>query len=101
MKYTFHLPIKSTGKTEKDEEVEVLDDTQSPLSLILHNDDVHSFADVIELLMRYCKHTEQQAEQCAWITHFRGKCAVKQGDRTALTPPYLGLRQEGLSVSIE
>jgi len=101
MKYKLPLPITSAGKTESDEEIEVLDDTQSSLSLILHNDDVHTFSDVIHLLMQYCKHTEQQAEQCAWITHFRGKCTVKQGSRTELTPPYRGLQQEGLSVSIE
>ncbi|MFZ9938920.1 MAG: ATP-dependent Clp protease adaptor ClpS [Bacteroidia bacterium] len=93
--------IQSLDKTEVEEGIDVLEETESTLSLILHNDDVHSFAEVIHLLVHYCKHTEEQAEQCAWITHFRGKCTVKQGGRSELTPPYKGLQKEGLSVSIE
>ncbi|MBM3918336.1 MAG: ATP-dependent Clp protease adaptor ClpS [Sphingomonadales bacterium] len=101
MKNAIQIPIWASEKTEIEEGVEVLEDTESTLSLVLHNDDVHSFMEVIQLLIQYCKHTEEQAEQCAWITHFRGKCTVKHGGKTELTPPYRGLQKEGLSVSIE
>lgn len=101
MIYETHPPIKSANKTGVEEGIDVLEETESTLSLILHNDDVHSFTEVIDLLIQYCKHTEHQAEQCAWITHLKGKCTVKQGGRIELTPPYKGLQQEGLLVSIE
>ena len=48
--------------------------------LVLHNDDVHDFLYVVACLMRYCKHEPLQAEQCAIITHEKGKCSVKSGD---------------------
>jgi len=49
-------------------------------TLILWNDDVNTFDDVIEALVEICGHDELQAEQCATITHFKGKCAVKTGE---------------------
>jgi len=99
---TTHFPlIGASTHTEQEEDVLLLEDTDSSLSLILHNDDVHTFGEVIESLIKHCRHTEEQAEQCAWITHFRGKCTVKQGGRNELTPPYRGLQAAGLSVTIE
>ena len=97
----YYHRTQSSENTETLESVEVSEETESTRSLILHNDDIHSFTEVISLLVHYCNHTEEQAEQCAWITHFRGKCTVKQGRRRELTPPYKGLQKEGLSVSIE
>ena len=54
--------------------------------LILHNDDKNTFDFVIEALMEVCNHDEIQAEQCAFITHFKGKCDVKKGDVNSLKP---------------
>lgn len=48
-------------------------------SLILINDDVHTFDYVIEVLMDVCNHSFEQASQCAMITHYKGKCDVKNG----------------------
>ncbi len=48
-------------------------------SLVLINDDVHSFDYVIEVLMAVCNHTFEQASQCAMITHYKGKCDIKNG----------------------
>ena len=42
-------------------------------SIVLYNDDVNTFDHVIECLIRYCKHSLNQAEQCATIVHFNGK----------------------------
>lgn len=47
--------------------------------LVLHNDEVNTFDYVIESLIEVCKHDSCQAEQCAYITHFKGKCDVKGG----------------------
>ena len=48
-------------------------------TLILHNDDVHTFDFVIEALVKICRHEYVQASQCASITHFKGKCDIKRG----------------------
>jgi len=47
--------------------------------LMLINDDFHTFDYVISALMEVCGHTPEQAEQCAFITHFKGKCDVARG----------------------
>ncbi|MBN1253247.1 MAG: ATP-dependent Clp protease adaptor ClpS, partial [Bacteroidales bacterium] len=43
-------------------------------SLILYNDDYHTFDFVIETLINICRHNDIQAEQCAYIVHYKGKC---------------------------
>lgn len=70
-------------------------------SVILYNDDVNTFDWVIECLMKYCEHDAIQAEQCAWIVHLKGKCAVKSGDFSTLEPVCNALCNSGLSASIE
>ncbi len=69
--------------------------------LILHNDDKNTFDFVIENLIEVCNHNELQAEQCAFITHFKGKCDVKKGDVTSLKPMKDKLVSKGLSVTID
>ena len=69
--------------------------------LILFNDDINSFEFVIESLIQICKHNAEQAEQCAWITHFKGKCAIKVGEREELKPIGVALLTRGLTVEIE
>ena len=54
-------------------------------SLILHNDDVNTFEFVIESLIDVCKHTSEQAEQCTYLIHYKGKCDVKKGDLSHLS----------------
>lgn len=70
-------------------------------SLILYNDDHNYFDFVIESLISICKHTEEQAEQCALIVHFNGKCDVKRGGYDLLNPMRQALANRGLSVTIE
>jgi len=48
-------------------------------SLVLHNDDIHTFEYVIDALIDICQHDTLQAEQCTMIIHFKGKCSVKEG----------------------
>lgn len=70
-------------------------------NIILYNDDHNSFEHVIDCLKKYCKHTGEQAEQCAMIVHFNGKIAVKSGSYEKLKPISEALSQEGLTVNIE
>ena len=45
--------------------------------LILHNDEFNLIDFVIDTLITVCEHTDTQAEQCALITHYKGKCDVQ------------------------
>ncbi len=49
-------------------------------SLVLFNDDFSSFDHVIDCLVAICEHDPIQAEQCALITHFNGRCVIKNGN---------------------
>ena len=75
--------------------------SQEKNALILYNDDHNFFDFVIESLINVCDHTEEQAEQCAMIVHFKGKCDVKKGEYETLNPMCEALTQRGLSATIE
>jgi ATP-dependent Clp protease adaptor protein ClpS len=55
---------------------------------------------VIDTLIRVCKHTAEQAEQCAILVHYKGKCTVKTGHYDELKPQYTQLLEAGLSAEI-
>ncbi len=69
--------------------------------LILHNDEVNSFNYVIDTLCDICNHNEAQAEQCALITHYKGKCDIKKGSRKDLSIIKENLLKRKLSVTID
>lgn len=69
--------------------------------LILHNDDVNTFDYVIETLCEVVHHDEVQAEQCALITHYKGKCDIKKGPFEELKSLQESLLQRDLSVTID
>ena len=69
-------------------------------NLILFNDDVNTFDFVIETLIEVCGHNSAQAEQCALIAHFKGKCSVKSGDYSELKSLCNKMTQKKLSVEI-
>ncbi len=77
----------------------VLDDTG--VSLVVHNDEVNTFDWVIESLVKICRHTMEQAEQCAYIIHFSGKYAVKQGAQRELNTMRRGLVDRGINATVE
>ena len=70
-------------------------------NLIVWNDDVNTFEWVIETLVEICRHTYEQAEQCAFIIHFHGKYAVKQGDYETLKPMREAITERGINATIE
>lgn len=84
-----------------DLEVLVLEEEAEGLSIVLYNDEVNTFDHVINCLVKYCEHSTIQAEQCAWITHFKGKCQVKTGSFEQLRPKCEALLEQGLSAFIE
>ena len=68
--------------------------------IVLHNDDVNTFDHVIETLIRVCKHDAIQAEQCALLVHYKGKCTVKTGTLEELKPQCTALLDARLSAEI-
>ncbi|HUH45699.1 MAG TPA: ATP-dependent Clp protease adaptor ClpS, partial [Arenibacter sp.] len=58
------------------EELLLEEETAKQNEIILFNDDVNTFDHVIETLIMVCDHTPEQAEQCALIVHYNGKCTV-------------------------
>ena len=69
--------------------------------IILYNDDVNTFDHVIETLIRVCDHDALQAEQCALLVHYTGKCIVKTGVYNELKPQCSALLDAGLSAEIQ
>jgi ATP-dependent Clp protease adaptor protein ClpS len=77
------------------------DSTTIQRGLILYNDEVNTFDFVIDTLIEVCNHEHEQAEQCALITHFKGKCTVKTGNYDEIKPMYEEMTLRGLTVSLE
>lgn len=87
---------------EHEELQEVLEDvgTEDPKDLIVYNDDINTFEHVINTLIKVCKHTAEQAEQCTWIIHHKGKCAVKKGNENYLIPMKDAILDAGISAAV-
>lgn len=82
------------------EEVLIEEKTVLNNEIILFNDDVNTFDHVIETLVRVCNHTDEQANQCALLVHYKGKCTVKTGTYDELEPQCSALLEAGLSAEI-
>lgn len=89
----------STTKEQTESKVEEI--LSKPYRLDLHNDDYNTFDWVIQCLIKVCKHEYEQANQCAHIVHFRGKCDVKYGDYETISTMKEKLQSAGLSVTME
>ncbi len=79
--------------------LEVIDVTDVK-DLIVFNDDFNTFDHVIQTLIRVCKHTTEQAEQCTWLIHYKGKCAVKTGSMEELKPMREAICEAGIDARI-
>ncbi len=66
-------PLEQVGEDE-----EVI--TQEPTKVILYNDDVHTFDEVITQIIKAIKCTSQHAESLAWDVHNNGKAVVYTGE---------------------
>jgi ATP-dependent Clp protease adaptor protein ClpS len=69
--------------------------------LIIWNDEVNTFDWVIESLIEICKHTPDQAEQCALFIHYQGRYAVKKGDFNTLRIMCEALIDRGINSTID
>ena len=88
-------------RPQYEEDVDVLTSVEEPFSLIVWNDEVNTFEWVIETLIDVCGHSAEQAEQCAYIIHFQGKYAVKNGTYDDLKPQCDAITERGIGATIE
>jgi ATP-dependent Clp protease adaptor protein ClpS len=95
------LSMNNDTVTESLEEVLIETLAEDPCQLIVWNDEVNTFEWVIESLMQVCQHSYEQAEQCAYIIHFKGKYAVKTGTFDDLKPMCDAITERGISATVE
>jgi ATP-dependent Clp protease adaptor protein ClpS len=91
----------STSVKEK-QQVDVVEvvETTDLYDLVVFNDDFNTFEHVIATLMRVCRHSPEQAEQCTWIIHHKGKCTVKSGQLDLLQPMKDAICDVGIDAKI-
>ncbi|HEY3385786.1 MAG TPA: ATP-dependent Clp protease adaptor ClpS [Saprospiraceae bacterium] len=87
---------------QEQELVDVMEvvETTDLMDLVVFNDDVNTFDHVINTLIRVCRHTNEQAEQCTLIIHYKGKCAVKNGTLDILKPMRDAICEVGIDARI-
>jgi len=91
--------MEQNPNTEKDNLF--LSDEKAKYKLILYNDNYNDIDFVIDSLIEVCKHSVDQATQCAFIAHYKGKSVVKEGSYQKLKPMKEALIDRGLNASIE
>lgn len=75
-------------------------ETTEVMDLVVFNDEFNTFEHVINTLRKVCRHSIEQAEQCTWIIHYRGKCTVKAGDFDFLRPMRDSICEAGIDAKI-
>lgn len=85
---------------EEELDIDLSELLNEPKEIVLYNDDFNTFDFVIESLVKVCNHNVIQAEQCAFLVHYTGKCGVKRGDIEKLKPICTALLDRGLSAEI-
>ena len=87
---------------QEEELVEVLEDIKDVdlRDLVVYNDDFNTFDHVINTLVKVCNHSTNQAEQCAYIIHYKGKCTVKHGPLNKLRPMKDAICDAGIDARI-
>jgi ATP-dependent Clp protease adaptor protein ClpS len=87
-------------KTQTLFEEDVLLEDVLERNIVVFNDDYNTFEHVIETFVRILDHTPEQAEQCAWLIHHKGKCKVKSGSYEELEPKCTAILETGISAEI-
>lgn len=74
---------------------------QTPWQVLLYDDDIHTFEEVIVQLIKATGCSEQQAERHAWTVHTAGKDCVYSGEFFECFRVQGVLREIGLVTEIE
>lgn len=91
----------TNSQEEVAEEIALETVTTEGWNLVLYNDEHNTFDHVIEMLISICEHEAMQAEQCALMVHFKGKCSVLSGTYDELEPKCSKLLSADLTAEIE
>jgi ATP-dependent Clp protease adaptor protein ClpS len=80
-----------------------ISDTGANCQLLIWNDDVNTFDWVIKALIDICRHSPEQAEQCALLVHYKGRYPVSNGPVEKLKPlcESILLRKIGASIEVK
>lgn len=89
------------ANTETEELLDIATEAIESQKLVLYNDDVNTFDFVIDSLIKVCNHEPEQAEQCTFLVHYKGRCDVKEGSFDQLKPLCSALLDRGLTAEIE
>ncbi len=100
MNCEYNMSTKTLTNPSVDEEVALDELDFKEHELVVFNDDYNTFDHVIDTLIKICKHTPEQAEQCTWLIHYKGKCTVKFGTFDDLVPMRQGICERGISAEI-
>lgn len=86
---------KSVGKKSKTSK-----EADNGNSLVLYNDDYHTFNYVIDALIEVCNMERVQAIQCTYLVHYKQKCEIKRGTKKNLLPMRRALSAKDLKAVI-
>ncbi len=93
--------VKDEIQTDILDDIDVLTQIEDPCHLVVWNDEVNTFEWVIETLMDVCGHSFEQAEQCSYLIHFKGKYSVKNGSYDDLKPQCDAITERGINATVE
>jgi len=96
MKYAYEADVEVLEQVIEQQKEEVVEEKD----LIVLNDDYNTFDHVINTLVKVCKHSPEQAEQCTMIIHYKGKCSVKKGTFEELKPQRDAICDAGIGAVI-
>ena len=93
--------IISATQTEQDKEVSGATTLDTPLKVILFNDDIHTFDEVIAQLIKAIGCSTTRAEALAWEVHTAGKALCYEGSLGECLRVSGVLEEIGLHTQIE
>jgi ATP-dependent Clp protease adaptor protein ClpS len=95
------MPFRSQTITREQALYDALTVDRLQRKLIVWNDEINTFDWVIQSLVEICDHMPEQAEQCAWLIHTKGKYAVKHGEDDELRMMREALADRGIGATVE
>lgn len=92
--------MNTATETLYQDDVLLLEETVEMRNLVVYNDDINTFDHVIDTLMDVCKHSQEQAEQCTYLIHYKGKCTVKLGAFEELAGMCTAIHDRGINADV-
>ncbi len=90
----------STSESIEVEEQVKTTESSNAHELVVFNDEVNTFEHVIEALVDVLEHSLEQAEQCTFLIHHKGQCAVKAGEFEKLVAQRNAICKRGINAEV-